>query len=420
MPVIYTPSWGDHASSWVSVEYWVPTGTSFYDVPISLTAPDSGTHYITFASQGQTDGSYIASLTGWFLGFNSWNDGVDLADYDATGLGDCMTTGYAMLPVMDSPPDVYSDCQTGCTYVKVVVGGEASPSEQIQEILDFVVELKAEKMIDHLTKALGYANADLLQDAWTELYWVLLRTDGRHNPPDLVEGTAASELGEQILNVMKDLSPGWTFEFEADNAFVYSVTTSFDDSRVANALALGALDKFAGKALQWIIWQSFKVPSDPITIVVKAIGLAATALNALNEEYDPIRVLPSAPNIEVEDGVYSAEIPGDDPHYTAIVILDFKGAHWENSMLEHINSDLSLVSHNFLGVTWEEQPVLLSQGDMKTRLTTEKSYIIVPKEMFNVDNIGWWPGSRDVTLRASLMHYADTEADWKLLWLCPK
>jgi hypothetical protein len=120
VPVIYIISWGDHASSWVSVEVWAPTGISYYDVPISLTAPGEGTYYIIFGSQGQTHGSYIASLTGWFLGYNSWNDGIDLADMDEIDLGDCMTSGFATLPVLETG-GVYGDCGTGCTYIKVNV-----------------------------------------------------------------------------------------------------------------------------------------------------------------------------------------------------------------------------------------------------------------------------------------------------------
>ena len=123
VPVIYTPSWGDHSSSWVSIERWAPTGTSYYDASVSLTAPSEGTHYITFGSQGQTNGCYIASLTSWSLRFNSWNDGMDLADMNEGDLGDCMTTGFAPLSVLEKG-GIYGDCGTGCTYVKVKVTTE--------------------------------------------------------------------------------------------------------------------------------------------------------------------------------------------------------------------------------------------------------------------------------------------------------
>jgi ankyrin repeat protein/thiol-disulfide isomerase/thioredoxin len=129
VPVIYTPSWANHASTWISVKDWAPPGTSYYDVPISLTAPGEGTHYILFGSQGQTNGCYIASLTGWFLGSNSWNDGIDLADMNDVDIGDCMTTGFAALPVLERG-GVYSACGTGCTYVKVIV----TPGLSIQNL----------------------------------------------------------------------------------------------------------------------------------------------------------------------------------------------------------------------------------------------------------------------------------------------
>ena len=45
------------------MEVWAPTGISFYDATVSLTVHSEGTHYITFGSQGQTHGSYIASLS---------------------------------------------------------------------------------------------------------------------------------------------------------------------------------------------------------------------------------------------------------------------------------------------------------------------------------------------------------------------
>ena len=121
VPVIYTPTWGSHSTSYETVDSWADTGTSNYDATINLTAPDeSGTYYIIFASAGQTNGSYIASFTQWTVGTPSWNDGNDLADYTESDMGNCLSTGSAAVS------DLLSDgshVQTtyGMTYIKINV-----------------------------------------------------------------------------------------------------------------------------------------------------------------------------------------------------------------------------------------------------------------------------------------------------------
>ena len=133
VPVIYTPTWGSHSTSYETVDSWADTGTSNYDVTIDLTAPDeSGTYYIIFASAGQTNGSYIASFTQWTVGTPSWNDGNDLADYTESDMGNCLSTGSAEVS------DLLSDgshVQTtyGVTYIKINVINTSSTTTTTTE-----------------------------------------------------------------------------------------------------------------------------------------------------------------------------------------------------------------------------------------------------------------------------------------------
>jgi len=260
-----------------------------------------------------------------------------------------------------------------------------------------------------------------------KLYEVYLRTDGDDSPKEWVTGPSASDLKEQIVDVMEQLLPNWEFVFETDNALVYSITSPIGDARVGHALAMGAFEQIGTNALTYIIGGS---SVGPVGTIAGAIGVVLEFLDALSEYYDPVRVLPSAPNLELKKDVlspsyYAAEIPDDDPSYTAVVFLDFIGANWSDWMLDGINSDLELVSEGPWGGNVEDpiNPlILLTQYDMKNQLYTDKSYIVVPKRpYFNANNLDSWPDESDgIFLRASFRQNGNTRSDSQFLYVEPK
>ena len=81
VPFGYTPSWGSHSGSYVTVDGWIPVGTSTYTVPINLIAPnDAGTYYLIFATNCEMNLGWTMSQTNWTTGTMSWDDGYDIAD----------------------------------------------------------------------------------------------------------------------------------------------------------------------------------------------------------------------------------------------------------------------------------------------------------------------------------------------------
>jgi hypothetical protein len=108
VPFGYTPSWGSHSSSYVTVRSDLPVGTSSYDVSINLNAPTTpGTYYLIFASNCEMNLGWTMSQTNWTTGTMSWNDGNDIADLTESELQDSISTGY-----------LYLDMLVGSTYSK--------------------------------------------------------------------------------------------------------------------------------------------------------------------------------------------------------------------------------------------------------------------------------------------------------------
>ena len=81
-PLIETPSWGRHQDSWKLISNLRP-GESTWNAQVNERAPDqSGTYYIVFAFNLETNGASVASATNWAAGPPVWNDGNDLAQLD--------------------------------------------------------------------------------------------------------------------------------------------------------------------------------------------------------------------------------------------------------------------------------------------------------------------------------------------------
>ncbi len=118
-PLIYTPSWGNHSSSWKQINGWVPTGQSDQQAQMSLVAPTTpGTYHIIFAVGWETSADHVASGTSWGIGkdlgygwvnnYDVWNDGNDIADFNAAQLSSAQINGWATNSVMNGPDNSHS------------------------------------------------------------------------------------------------------------------------------------------------------------------------------------------------------------------------------------------------------------------------------------------------------------------------
>ncbi|HUI19135.1 MAG TPA: caspase family protein [Alphaproteobacteria bacterium] len=94
-PLIYTPSWGDHSSSWRLVQNWLPSGESDQTARVSLQVPGvPGVYHIIFAFAWEIGGDHVASATNWSTRTNRWNDGHNIAELDASQLAEAQLKGY--------------------------------------------------------------------------------------------------------------------------------------------------------------------------------------------------------------------------------------------------------------------------------------------------------------------------------------
>lgn len=118
-PLIYTPSWGVHSNSWQQVSGWVPTGQSQQKAQLSFTAPTTpGTYHIIFAVCWEVGGDHVASATSWGIGkdlgygwvnhYDVWDDGNDIADFNAAQISSAQQNGWAMNNAMNGPDSSHS------------------------------------------------------------------------------------------------------------------------------------------------------------------------------------------------------------------------------------------------------------------------------------------------------------------------
>jgi hypothetical protein len=96
-PMIYTPSWGDHQTSFRTIVRDLRSAPSTQNVPIRLSAPsEAGTYYLIFAFQLELSGANVASGTNWSTRRDVWNDGNDIAEFNASQLESARRWGCAL------------------------------------------------------------------------------------------------------------------------------------------------------------------------------------------------------------------------------------------------------------------------------------------------------------------------------------
>ncbi len=277
-----------------------------------------------------------------------------------------------------------------------------SPEEQIQEILNFIStcipdtlvgtgnnpEKNEDKLKKTIEKARNNAASELFDEAWSQLFKAYRWTDGYSQPPDLVIGTSATELADRIMSAMEDLLPDYEMVDDYPNAMIFSFSGKIDE-RPAHVLAKITI----GAAPQTLLWLGGGAIG-PVSVI---IGIVAEALHELAQTIDPVRVLPVAPNVEVQNGTYVAENVTDDTEYSAIIFLDFIGAGWEDWTLDDAH-ELKLESRHGHGGYTHDELFILSSDQMRD-LETSKNYAVFPKVFFSVSDL---PSNEDaVWLEAS-------------------
>lgn len=122
VPIVYTPTWGPHETSFTVVSLSSPVGVKEYDVAINFPGPKApGTYYLVFASAGQTDAHYVASVTSWLNGTSVWNDGNDLADLTEPDFASVRRDGALLVSQLEPDGTTYQPTPYGVTYVRIVV-----------------------------------------------------------------------------------------------------------------------------------------------------------------------------------------------------------------------------------------------------------------------------------------------------------
>lgn len=97
-PLIQTPSWGSHETSWSFIGNVSP-GESQFIAQVQVHAPlQPGAYHILFAFQLETNGGSVASATNWARRNNIWNDGNDIADFNSYQIQQAQQLGCAINP----------------------------------------------------------------------------------------------------------------------------------------------------------------------------------------------------------------------------------------------------------------------------------------------------------------------------------
>jgi hypothetical protein len=122
VPLIGTPSWGNDSTSWWLINGNIPMGISAYTTNIDLSAPlQPGIYYIIFAFRGEVSGDQVASATNWPVGHDVWNDGNDIAEFNATQIALAQQNGVTVDNWLYT--NGYQPTYVPADAIKVVAGG---------------------------------------------------------------------------------------------------------------------------------------------------------------------------------------------------------------------------------------------------------------------------------------------------------
>ena len=178
------------------------------------------------------------------------------------------------------------------------------------------------------------------------------------------------------------------FEFQNDAATVFSVLGPLDGKAVASIVVGAGVHQASAEIIKAFLGQSL----NPLQM------LATIFLNSMAERLDPLTLAPVASDLEAGPFGIAATLPREADSISGIVFLDLVGARVNNTKLFRTPLTLSL-SNEFYTVTYASR-ALLSVEELRNRLRSDRSYVIVPKEPFPVPPPNTLLGATRLRLRA--------------------
>ena len=131
-PVEATPTWGDHERSYWRVPISVPAfGSTSGNARVNLTAPTTpGEYAIIFVAQAELSRGYVASATHWPSGSPRWDNGDDVASWDAAKIDFAIENGYVLARQYGWDQ---ANALFGAAAIKVVVTADEEDEEEEEE-----------------------------------------------------------------------------------------------------------------------------------------------------------------------------------------------------------------------------------------------------------------------------------------------
>jgi hypothetical protein len=132
-PVILTPTWGEHSTSWREVARSVRPGYTRHRARVSLVAPARpGTYHIVFAASAELTAAQVASGTHWRVGAPVWDNEADVAAWsppllNAAEKGESFRPPWLCAGATEAdPPAVRPEPGPAAATVEVIVRSRAT------------------------------------------------------------------------------------------------------------------------------------------------------------------------------------------------------------------------------------------------------------------------------------------------------
>jgi len=230
VPLIYTPNWGNHSTSYNGVAH-TSQGTHNFDVSINnLQAPSApGTYLIIFASAGRYTYGQVAALDACNCDRNNplFGDGNDIADLTKSDLPIALSEGVGEVRTRDCNTGNYGYGYAGITYVEINVSFSAPVPDIKANGVDESLTISSTENIKITISLASGDREGITSDCWISadtpfgLYWYILESqDWNWKQSDTPILTAQFPLTDVIECPVFDstLTDGhYTFNFAVDD-----------------------------------------------------------------------------------------------------------------------------------------------------------------------------------------------------------
>ncbi|MBN2542204.1 hypothetical protein JXI42_05010 [bacterium] len=201
------------------------------------------------------------------------------------------------------------------------------------------------------------------------------------------------------LHITNNYTPN--FEFQTDEAYVFSVKSPVGKPAIADVVAEEMINTLAQYISQGMVEGSV-VPGWGTVI-----GAVSGLLKAMDEKYNPIRIVPLTKTIKINDGLVEAGDLLSNNEVSFLVLLDFLGTEKDKEYIDRYRRGLWFYAENRYGYRIYEMRELLSEDQMR-KLDPSKSYIICPKR-----SVRFFPESYAINASEAFLR---TESLWLTKW----